>query len=354
MLCTALLAFTLCLNAVAQSNAVSQPRVGEVEFSDGKVLAGKLSLTAGSELRLHVGNQVRSLALDRVREIRLSPEKETLERHYRFPEAGKTTREFTGDPYPVRELQTTVTLVGGETLTGHLYTTVVYVEGEDGAQKVILPAKQTGDEGQTLKTLVYPARIFFGDTPPATETALTLHLKMPGVTAGSQVAALTRGTLTRLEGKPGKAVSEFQLPSPLGKELFLGVRNGGKILVGWPKEADDKILASVRAALPNSEDFFDDRRLLGVFRDATNNDIYSLLLAVRKGKTTLPQARSQPWCLEIYRWKTDEAGQRLMLAGQGYLFRGIDAKEETPPAVELSGDLWQVHKQGDAWVAGEK
>jgi hypothetical protein len=76
-------------------------------------------------------------------------------------------------------------------------------------------------------------------------------------------------------------------------------------------------------------------------------------LAARKGKTTLEESRSQPWRLEIYRWKTEEGSDRLMLAGQGYLFRGIGAKNEAVPAVELSGKLWHIHQDGGTWIAGE-
>jgi hypothetical protein len=57
--------------------------------------------------------------------------------------------------------------------------------------------------------------------------------------------------------------------------------------------------------------------------------------------------------LEIYRWKTEEGSDRLMLAGQDWLFRGIDAKNETAPAVELSAKLWHIEKNGDTWTVGE-
>ena len=68
---------------------------------------------------------------------------------------------------------------------------------------------------------------------------------------------------------------------------------------------------------------------------------------------TLDETRSQPWRLEIYRWKTEEGSSRLMLAGQGYLFRGIGAKDEAVPAVELSGQLWRMHQDGETWTVGE-
>jgi len=332
--------------------AAAEPRPGRIEFSDGKLLGGKISLTPGSALQLHVGTQLRTLSLDRVQEIRLSPEKESLEQHYRFPEAGKAIKETSGQPYPVRLLKTTLVLADGETLTGHLYTTVLYVENDDATQKVILLAKQSGREGQALEDLVYPARVVFADSAVATEATSRLKLPASLASPGAEVVALTRGALVRLAATSAGPPGEFQMPSSLGAQFFLAVHLGAKLSVGWPTQPDPQLIARVRAALPNSSDFFDDRKLLGAFRDARSGEIYSLLLASRQAATTLDQDRSQPWRLELCRWKQDTVSPRLLLAGQGYFFRGLGAKNESVPAVELSAMLWQVRKQGDTWTVG--
>ena len=47
-------------------------------------------------------------------------------------------------------------------------------------------------------------------------------------------------------------------------------------------------------ALPKSEDFFDERRVLGVFRDPAAAEIYSLILAVRKGQPRLTNPKASP------------------------------------------------------------
>jgi hypothetical protein len=171
-----------------------------------------------------------------------------------------------------------------------------------------------------------------------------IQLNLAGLAANSEVVAITRGALVRLEAKPRGATGQYEMPSPLGQRFFLAAKHGPTLLVGWPKTTDDKIAALIRRALTNSEDFFDDRRVLGAFPEPTNSEIYSLILAARKGKTTLDQTRSQPWRLELYRWKQDEDG-RVMLAGRNYFFRGIGARDEAPAAVELSEKLWQVVPQ---------
>jgi hypothetical protein len=183
---------------------------------------------------------------------------------------------------------------------------------------------------------------------------MQLKVSLPNLAAGGEVAALARGTLARLEGKPAGAPGEYRLPSSLGKGFFLAVKTGDRLVVGWPKAAESNFTALVQAALPESEDFFDVRRLLGVFHDEQNAALYSLMLSARKGNTTLAETRSQPWRLEIYRWKLDDDGQRVMLAGKGYFFRGIGAKNEPVPTVELSDKLWHLHQRGEKWVAGEE
>jgi hypothetical protein len=349
----AVLAVAFLAWAVFPAPGAEVPRDGRIEFSDGHRVEGKISLTPGGALKIQSGSQIRVLDLDRVREIRLSPEKEEMDRNWRFKEAGQTAKEFFGEPYPVRFLQATVLLAGGESFTGHLYSTVLYVEGEESTQKVLLPAKQRGAEGQSLKSLVYPTRISFAGAPVADTATATLRLKWPGLGPRSEIAALTRGDLVRLAPTPTGPAGEFKMPSPSGKELFLAIKAGGRIVAGWPAEKDGKTLAQVQKALTNSEDFFDERRVLGVVRDSAADEIYALLLAARKGQTTLEETRSQPWRLEIYRWKTEEGSDRLMLAGQGYLFRGIDAKNETVPVVELPDKLWHIRHDGATWTAGE-
>ena len=345
-----LLGILLAVAASCSAAAAEPPRSGRVEFSNGETLTGGISLSPGSELKLHAGDALKVLALDRVQQIELSPEKESLEQNYRFIEAGKAIKETEGQPYPMRLLSARIILAGGQALSGHLYTTVLYVEGEANVRKVILPAKQRGQQGQTLKDLVYPVRITFDDAALAAPAAVRLRLKLPGVGPSAGVAALVRGSLVRLEVKSA-GPGEYLLASPLGKEVFLAVEAGRKVLVGWPRQSDPDLVALVRKTMPETEDFFDRRDLLGAFRDDANADVYSLVLAARLGKTTLEQTRSQPWRVEIYRWKLDPEGRRLMLAGQDYLFRGIEARGHPPPTVELDEALWKVRKSGDVWEA---
>src|ERR1039458_3079552 len=217
------LAAALFALAMFPAPGAEEPRDGRVEFSDGSAVEGKISLTPGGSLKIEAGPQNRVLDLDRVREIRLSPEKEEMDRNWRFKAAGQTAKEFFGEPYPVRSLQATVLLAGSESFTGHLYSTVLYVEGGETAQKVLLLSKQRGDEGQSFKSLVYPTRVTFAGATEADTATATLLFKGPALAPGSEIAALTRGALVRLAAIPSGSPGEFKIPSPWGKEFFLAI-----------------------------------------------------------------------------------------------------------------------------------
>ena len=227
------LAAALLLAALFPAPAAEEAREGRIEFSDGKVVEGKISLTSGSALKIQSGSQVRALDLDRVREIRQSAEQEEMDRNWRFKEAGQTAKEFTGEPYPVRYVKTTVLLAGGESFSGHLYSTVLYVESGETAQKVVLLSKQRGDEGQTLKSMIYPTRISFAGAAAADSATATLRLHWPGLGPKSELAALTRGELVQLTLTPSGRAGEFKMTSPLGREFFLAIKTGDRIVAGW-------------------------------------------------------------------------------------------------------------------------
>jgi hypothetical protein len=326
-----------------------------VQFSNGEVWSGNLSLTPGADFRLHIdGAQIRALDFDRVREIRLAPAAEKMVQRWRFPEAGKTKKEAWGQPYLTRDLQATVFLGGAEKITGHVYTTVLYLEDGATTRKVVLPAKQRGQEGAGADKLVYPAVIRFTDEAAGTPESIRLRVVHPEVADKTELAGLTWGALFTLEGKRAGPPGQYALPSPLGRDLFLAVKTGQRIVAGWPVGEDPAWTPLVQTNLANAEDFFDERRLLGVYYDEPNLDLYSLLMLWRKGRTTMEGDKTQPWRLVVLRWKYDPETRRVLLAGRGYLFRGILGKDETPPEVQLSPDLWRPKEQGDHWQAGGK
>ena len=302
---------------------------------------GLFSLTPGSELKIHTGKELKTVPLDRVREIVFEPEKETLEKKWRFVEAGRTQKETWGQPYPVREIRAVLTLADGTVIRGHVYTTVLYLEGKEQTVKVVLRAKDRGNEGQTFADLVYPVRIAFTDTALSATGPILIRARN---SQAADLVALTPGALLRLPAVRTPDGSAFKLAGLLAPTAFLAVKTGACVRVGWPTDVDTGLVARVEQAVGIAEDFFDAKTLLGTQR--FGDDIYSLLMLSRKGHTTLDREKSQPWRLEIWRWKDN--GERLMAAGRGYFFRGILPKGEEPPTVALSPEIWAMELKDGA------
>jgi hypothetical protein len=344
-LCLALALSCLAGVLPATLQAASGERPGRIQFSDGKSGEGAISLAPGVELTLDTGHGLRRISLEKIQSISLAPEHEELVQKWRFLEAGKTQKQMEGDPYPVRQLRATVTLGGGEVLSGHLYTTVLYVEGQEKTQKVVLWAKQRGEEGQSLASLVYPSQIVFRDTPESESDHIRVEAQVPAGKDPAEIVALTHGSLVRLEATPSSQPGQYSLPSGLGADLLLAVKTGPVMAVDWPNSAPEPFPTLVRTNLTLVEDFFDKRELLAVLYDAAQQDVYSLLLLSREGTTTLTAEKNRPWRLVVLRWKYEPDHNRVLLAGRGYFFRGILAPGEPLPSVRLDSKPWQSGRQ---------
>lgn len=344
----ALLICALFLAPALPASAAAAPRKATVQFSDGETMEAALSLTPGQKFRLHDGNTLREIAFENIQELRTAPQLEKMERRWRFKEAGRTEKEFWGDPYPVRYLQSTVRLSNGQSVTGHLYTTVLYAEQADKTSKLVLYAKVRGEDNQTFEDLVYPARIAFLDNPQATAGNLSFVLHHAEDQPVAEFAALAAESLARLEAKKTDAAGGYAIASPMGEKLFLAAKMKDRILVGWPE--DNACGQLIAAALKDARDFFDDIRLLGTYRESPeSSNIYSLLMLFRSGKTSYDAKNSQPWRLGVWRWKCGD-DNKLMLAGRGYFFRGIIARGEQPPPVTLSRRLWLPEPENGATI----
>ncbi|HYE07251.1 MAG TPA: hypothetical protein VEL07_17185 [Planctomycetota bacterium] len=306
---------------------------GVVQFSDGREIVGAVRLA--QDLKIHDGD-MRTLAVDLVREIRCEPAAEELVRQFRFPEAGKTTREEHGEPYPVRRLRAIVALADGSEVRGTLATTVLFVTptGDDQAERVILASKQQGEPGAALASLVYAARIV---VTPGETAAAGASFALPGADAAAEVVVLAPGSLARVAAR--RVEDAWRLPMPLATPAFVCTRCGdGAISVAWPAGDDAAARAAIGPAVTEAKDFLDDRRLIAAYAP-TGDEIYGLLLLYRAGSSTLDGA-ARPWRVEVWRWKRDPADGRLMWAGRGYAFRGnVDDPALLPP-VRIEPAWW--------------
>ena len=149
---------------------------GYVETSDGAVHPGQIYLTRDKRLKIYDEKlkRQREIPLRAVRQIECRVKKEWIEKEWKFKEAAKAEKMYTGRTYPAREYLHAITLRDKRTITGPL-SAIVYVQpsaaaaGEPGAyrprtkpERYLLHKRSKGKIGDDLKSLVYVKRIKLG------------------------------------------------------------------------------------------------------------------------------------------------------------------------------------------------
>jgi hypothetical protein len=327
-------------------SARAEGRPGSVEWSDGRKLAGAISLTPGKDLRLFTSTAQVSLQLAEVKEIRFKPEKEEMWEGFYFPNAGQATQVKTGEVYPIRYLQTQITLADGQAVEGHLFTTTLYVETDDATEKVVLMAKQTGANGQKLADLVYPTAIRF-DAGGASAGSARIDLTQAGLKDIQPPLIFARPDLSMPPAQQTDGKSVWTVPSADPKKLLFAVEAGDGVHVAWPEaKIDPAMQQAVETGLKVMRDFYDTRTLLGCFADADAGDVYSLVMMKRVGKTvngdgTPGDPNIIPWSLVILRWKYDPEQKKATLLNRVLLKIGRTEGNSPPPAVFKEPELFR-------------
>jgi hypothetical protein len=307
----------------------AEARPGTVTWSDGKKLTGDLTLTPGKQLKIFAGGAPVELPLEETRQLRFSPEKETMQDGFYFPNAGQATQAKTGDVYPLRYIHTQIVLPDGRTLEGHLFTTVLYVQNADGTQKVVLEAKQTGADGQKLADLPYPVAIDFSDSAAGASRLDLSHETIPGA---QTPVVIVEPQLAPVSLQPGSGPQNWTLPSPDPQKLLVSVQGSDGLHVGWPAlDADPAIVATVQTGLKTLQDFYDTRTLLGT--QASDDDVYSLVMMQRRGKTYSFATGKIPWSLVVLHWKYDADANKVSLVNRASLAMGRATDAGSPPPV---------------------
>jgi hypothetical protein len=322
-------------------------RPGSVEWSDGRKLAGAISLTPGKDLRMFTSTTQVALQLAQVKEIRFLPEKEEMAEGFYFPNAGQATQVKTGEVYPVRSLKTQITLGNGQVVEGHLFTTTFYVETDDATEKVVVMAKQSGTNGQKLADLVYPTLIRF--EAGGAGGALRIDLTQAGLVSPHAPVVVAQPDLAPLDPQPdGDQAWTVAWGNPA--QLLFSVQAADGVHVAWPEtEADPAVEQAVEAALKVMQDFYDTRTMLGCFADADAGDVYSLVMMKRLGATYQMAAEIKPWSLVILRWKYDPGEKKATLLNRAALATGRAENSGPPPVIKqaaLLGDVSAGDKAG--------
>lgn len=327
---------------------VAAARADRVEWSDGRTWEGTVELGPQARLRLHDGKRVREWDKAAVARMNWRPATQRMERAWQFIEAGKTAKQFTGQEYPTEELEATVTLISGERISGHLLTTVLYLTKAEQTDKLVIPHKLRGQEGERFESLVFPMEIIFGATGVASAPHGPVEVAIADAPAGAVLATVDRTDMSAGRVTPlGRG--HFQVLIGGGDEI-LAIQTGNQITVGWRGAAPEAARRRVEQGLRDLRDFFDDRRLMALAADPHDpSTVWSLLLLTRSSPTTLDGKATLPWRLEVWRWRLGEAADDLTAAARVVLFRGIRSRQAPLPEVRMDdvrAAFYQV-KQGD-------
>lgn len=311
-----------------------------VQMSNGEDFHGRLE-TLPNPLQLSRDSRIYEIPWEQAVEIRIQPDSERMVQQWRFAEPGQVRKIRWGAPYPVRTMLARVELSDGTIVTGRPSATALHLRDETGVRKVLLLSKQSGKPGETLDQLVFPVRIALsGGTPPGSRRVTRIEIPA-AFTSVIEVVSLSHDSLIRTQARRENEPGTWSLPEAGFSRQFLAVRGSAGITAGWRDSDDLEIRALVEDALLYLRDFFDESRLLGVHLAPDGETVYSLILQIRRGGTTLDGKRNRPWRLAIIRWKLNREDASLMSAGAGYFFRGPMAADEQPPAISLSRELWQ-------------
>jgi len=306
-------------------------RPGTITWSDGRKVSGDLTLTTGKQLQLFTAGLPVELPLEECRQLRFTPEKEKMQEGFYFPTAGQATQAKTGDIYPVRYLRTQITLPDGKVLDGHLFTTVLYIQNDSGAQKAVLESKQTGTDGQTLRDVPYVSAIDFAD---AAGGESKLDLSREKVPDAQTPVVILKPDLSPVSLEAGAAPGTWSLPAPDPSRMFLSIQGSDGFHVAWPSvDAAPEIIAAVQTGLRNMHDFYDTRALLGTI--AEDDSVYSLVLLSRAGTTYSMNAGTIPWSLVVLHWKYDSGANTVNLVNRASLGMGrTSAGGPLPPILK--------------------
>jgi hypothetical protein len=318
---------------------VAAARADRVEWSDGRTWEGTVELAPQARLRLHDGERVREWDKAAVARMNWRPATQRMERAWQFIEAGKTAKQFTGQEYPTEELEATVTLISGERISGHLLTTVLYLTKAEQTDKLVIPHKLRGREGERFESIIFPMEINFDAIGAAPARHGPVEVEIADAHAGALLAAVNRTDMSAGRVTPlGRG--RFQV-SISGADVILAIQTGNQITVGWRgAAAPEAARRRVEQGLRDLRDFFDDRRLMALSADPHDpSTAWSLLLLTRSSPTTLDGKATLPWRLEVWKWRLGEAADDLTAAARVVLFRGIRSRQTPLPEVRMDDVL---------------
>lgn len=281
-----------------------------VTFSDGSVTAGEARVIGSRPLTLvPIGeDRQRMFQLSDLALLEQTVEKAGMEHPWTFKEAGKPEKVYLDGEYPLVNLRTTVTLINGSVVTGHVISAALSLKSGDGQQKLFLQRQLKGTRSEKLEDLVYLRTIRL--TANAIEGGKTICGDVEGFGQVISVTALDneRGHILFARTAAG---NRFDFGTVLPGSYDLCVLTDTHALTGHsdavPRETageplQEGDLAAINKKFPLADDFFNDRWILRL----SGNRACAKALIYKRRADYYEAERWTPggflWHLEVWDW----------------------------------------------------
>jgi len=386
----ALLAAAAAALVCAAGSAPGAPKAPRREaallLSDDTMIQGTVLLTPGRSFSLTLlepgqepasnkgFNKVRNFNVDVIREMTFKPYRESYERKFTISDADIARPVYHGEPYPVRELQCSVLFNNGETRSGILRSTAMYLKEKNPNtgmtvrnRRFLLAHKQKSEPGDKLSDLVYVKRIKMLDEGEEIEKSLDLEFLSLDPGSTSELKAMTEDTLTSVPVRVGEGGKGVEVLSTFGESVLLAARIGDRYVAGWPEEGvrRTELFESVEEQLKKKEDYYNERKLLGILPLDNGRKMLTLVSLRRQlppnvggyaGSFEFDRDGNpmEFFRLSVWLWRRAPETGAISLIDRGTFFRvRVDDNAPTPPA-GICPDLWPIVKTEGKILVGKE
>lgn len=312
---TALLAAAL---AVAAAAAPTKEKVAAiVTFSDGATVAGELSMMGPRPLTLAPtgAKHQKSFYFRDILSLEHVPETATMEKPWTFKEMGKHEKIYFDGEYPLINFKTTIRLIDGSSVSGHIISAVLVVRGDEKS-KFFFKRQIKGKLGQKLDDIVYATRIQFPEHRGAAAKRLAGRLKGFGKLLAASALDVERQQVLYARVREERFDFGNVLPGAYDVCLFTDthVLLGLSELTPANRSGDplrDSDLAAIKKNVALADDFFNDRWVEAL----TGHRRYAKALLYKRRAKYYASDSITPggflWHLEVWSWHMPETEWKL-------------------------------------------
>ena len=349
----------LCASSFAEER-----RPGVIKLTSGEELKGDVWFTDG-KLRIYEGKDASggrylNVTQGELLSITFSVQEQSMERPWRFKNAGSDEKQFFPGQYPFINLQSATKLKSGKTLEGHLMAAPVFVRiprkdepDEYDNKKFLLKYQYKGEVGQEYKDVVYVASIVFtdaGDTAAAENGVISGTVKNAGKL--EQVTALGVKRMQSYHAKIDAEKGTYQL-GDLPKDtydlailtdrgMFVGLSDVTIDIKGDVRPLEEGDGAGIAKEVVKFRDFFDVQEVLAVKgnRDGAKALVHQLRVGEQHAQEAL--GTKQIHRLDVWYWHMRTTEWVINEQGRVQLFRYMDESKGFKRGVQLVAELGGV------------